>query len=268
MPRVTSWKQGGSAMPTGTDADAGAQNTCSDTNAPGGTKADCQNVKKVVTISWEKDETWCSEDGPITGTTLNYADGENLGIAVTDHNDGSAVTNLQAPVSGNSFRNVWNVIDVLPTGGPSWNPRRPMDGAASGVLTPQPMDVRFIPNVKRDKKTHSCHYDRTEPGAAASHWVNVACRFELETLNYLLTVYGVLKYVLGWGKYRLQLGDATLTGGFRFLVQRTTGARKTRLPVSSNTGTAPHGRRRRRHGYRITAIILASRSTNRDRVGL
>jgi hypothetical protein len=203
-------------MPTGTDADAGAQNTCSDTNSPGGTKADCQNVKKVVTISWEKDETWCSEDGPINGATLNYADGENLAIAVTDHNDGSAVTNLQAPVSGNSFRNVWNVIDVLPTGGPSWNPRRPLDGAAGGVLTPKPMDVRFIPNVKRDKKIHSCHYDRTEPGAAASHYVNVACRFELETVNYLLTVFGVLNYVRGWGKYRLQLGDATLTGGFAY----------------------------------------------------
>jgi hypothetical protein len=203
-------------MPTGTDADGGAQNTCSDANAPGGTKADCQNVKKVVTISWEKDETWCSEDGPISGTTLNYSDGENLAIAVTDHSDGSAVTNLQAPVSGNSFRNVWNVIDVLPTGGPSWNPRRPLDGAAGGVLTPKPMDVRFIPNVKRDKKAHSCHYDRTEPGAAASHYVNVTCRFELETVNYLLTVYGVLNYVRGWGKYRLQLGDATLTGGFAY----------------------------------------------------
>lgn len=159
-------------MPTGTDADAGAQNNCSDTNTPGGTKADCQNVKKVVTISWEKDETWCSEDGPINGATLNYADGETLAIAVTDHSDGSAVTNLQAPVSGNSFRNVWNVIDVLPTGGPSWNPRRPVDGAAGGVLTPKPTDVRFIPNVKRDTKSHSCQYDRTDPGAATSHRVS------------------------------------------------------------------------------------------------
>jgi hypothetical protein len=200
-------------MPTGTDADAGAQNTCSDTSAPGGTTSDCK-AKKVVTISWEKNETWCSEDGPISGTTLNYADGENLSIAVTDHSDGSAVTTLQAAVSGNSFRNVWNVIDVLPSGGPSWNPRRPLDGATGGVTTPTPMDVRFIPNVKRDRKSHSCQYDRTEPGATTSNKVSVECRFDLESVNYLLTIYGVLKYVRGWGKYRLQLGDATLTGGF------------------------------------------------------
>ena len=170
-------------MPTGTDADVGAQNTCSDTSAPGGTTSDCKNVKKVVTISWEKDETWCSEDGPISGTTLNYADGENLSITVTDHSDGSAVTTMPAPVSGNAFRNVWNVIDVLPTGGPSWNPRRPLDGAAGGVTTPKPMDVRFIPNVKRDTQSHSCQYDRTDPGAAAPHKVSVECRFDRESVN-------------------------------------------------------------------------------------
>jgi hypothetical protein len=196
------------------DADADAKNSCSSSTAPGATTADCPKVKKVVTLKWDKPETWCSEGGPISGTTVNYSDGESLPIAVTDHADKSAVTTLQGQVAGNAFNNPWNVIDVLPTGGPSWKPRRSLDGETSGVKTPKPMDVRFIPNVKRASKTHSCQYNRTDAGATAAKQVGVSCRFELESVNYLLTFYGVLKYVRGWGKERLQLGDATLTGGF------------------------------------------------------
>jgi hypothetical protein len=196
------------------DPDADAQNNCSTTGAPGGTTSTCTPVKKVLTVRWEKSETWCSEGGPISGTTLNYSDGEALAIDVADHDDASSVLTLNTNVSGNAFRNDWQVIDVLPTGGPSWHPRRPLDGSTSGVTTPDPMVVRFIPNITRDSKSHSCSYNRTEPGAAAPHTVTVDCHFDLESANYLMTIYGNLNYVRGWGKERLQLGNPALTGGF------------------------------------------------------
>ena len=188
-------------MPT--DADTDAQNTCSGTGGPGSTTADCPS-KKVVTLQWDKDETWCSEGGPISGTTVNYSDGEKLSISVT--NPGEQITTLQATVSGNAFSAPWDVIDVLPTGGPSWKPRRSLMGDTSGVSTPKPMDVRFIPNVKRDKKAHTSQYNRTETGATAPHQVGVECRFELESVNYLLTFYGGINYVRGIGRERYAKG--------------------------------------------------------------
>jgi hypothetical protein len=167
-----------------------------------------------VDLKWEHKETWCSEGGPISGTTKNYPEGETLAIDIKDHSDASAVTTLKGQVSNNSFGSSWDVLDVLPTGGPSWKLLRELDGETDGVMTPEPMAVRFIPNLKRAKKAHTTEYDRTDPGATAPKKVGVSCRFELESVNYLLTIYGELKYVRGWGKERLQLGDASLTGGF------------------------------------------------------
>jgi hypothetical protein len=171
-------------------------------------------VRQVVTLKWDKAETWCSEDGPISGTTVNYSDGEVLSIAVTDHADNSAVNTLQGNISSNAFSSPWKIIDVLPTGGPSWKPRRSLDGETAGVKTPTPMDVRFIPNLTRGTKAHTCQYNRTDPGTTTPKQVGVDCRFELESVNYLVTIYGQLKYVRGWGKERLQLGDPSLPGSF------------------------------------------------------
>jgi hypothetical protein len=199
-------------MPT--DADVDAQKNCGATTGPGTTATDCPYARKVVTLTWDKDETWCSEGGPISGTTANYSDGEKLSIAVTGHDDKGAVTTLAATVSGNAFKSPWDVIDVLPIGGPSWKLRRPLDGETEGVKTPDPMDVRFIPNITRATKEHTCQYNRTDPGATAPKQVGVDCHFELESANYLLTIYGKLNYVRGIGKERLQLGDPNLTGSF------------------------------------------------------
>jgi len=197
------------------DPDADAQGSCSSSNGPGSTTQECPlTARKILELKWDKGETWCSEGGPISGTTKNYPDGEMISINVQDHTDASAVTSLQGQDSSNSFGSPWDVVDVLPTGGPSWTPRRALDGETGGVKTPKPMAVRFIPNVKRAKKTHTTQYDRTDPGTSTPKKVGVDCRFELESVNYLLTIYGALKYVRGWGKERLQLGDASLTGGF------------------------------------------------------
>lgn len=56
------------------DADSGAIKTCSATNSPGTTTQGCA-TKKVITLKWDKNETWCSEGGPISGTTVNYSNG-------------------------------------------------------------------------------------------------------------------------------------------------------------------------------------------------
>jgi hypothetical protein len=197
------------------EADAALKEKCSSAAPADGTTQPCPLLaRKIIKIQWDKDETWCSEGGPISGTTENYSNGEVIPINVTGQIDASAVTTLSAPVSGNAFRSPWDVINVLPIGGPSWQPRRKLIGEAGGVKTPKPLEVRFIPNVTRGRKSHSAQYDRTDPGASAPKKVSVECRFDLESINFLITIYGEMKYVRGRGRERLQLGDPSLTGGF------------------------------------------------------
>jgi hypothetical protein len=193
--------------------DADAQKNCSPTSPPGKTTQNCP-LKKIIDIAWDKVETWCSEGGPIHGTTQKYSDGEAIAIDVEDHADGTSVLPLPAKVAGNAFKTPWDVIDVLPTGGPSWKDRRELDGVADGVKTPTAMAVRFIPNVKRGKKTHTTQYDRKDPKTGVVGKTGVVCRFELESVNYLLTIHGQLDYVRGRGRERLLLNDASLQGSF------------------------------------------------------
>jgi hypothetical protein len=194
-------------------ADADAQKTCSNVSGPGDTTKSCQ-PKAVVDLAWDRDDAWCSETVSISGKTTNYPEGEMLTIAVSGRSDGAALTSLNAQVSGNAFGSPWETKDVLPIGGPSWKDVREIDGKAADRKTDKPLLLHTIPNVKRDTKTHTTEYDRTDPGTTSSHKVGVACRFELEVANFLLTIYGVLKYVRGIGRERLQLNNAALGGSF------------------------------------------------------
>lgn len=194
-------------------ADADAKSTCSDSAAPGDTTKPCP-LKRVVEVSWDQADAWCSETVGISGKTANYSDGETLPIAIEGRVDASAITNLNGKVSGDAFSSPWEIKDVLPIGGPSWKDIRELDGKVADKKTEKPLVVHMIPNVKRDTKSHTTEYDRTDPGTTTSHKVGVACRFEIEVANYLLTIYGVLKYVRGIGGERLLLDDPSLGGGF------------------------------------------------------
>ena len=196
-----------------TSPEADAAGTCSDSAAAGSTSAPCKKDPKVLTIQWDQPEAWCSEDGPSSGTTKEM-DGTTLSIQVKGKADGQAVTTFSTPVSSNAFSQAWSVVDVLPVDGPPWKDTRELDAETSGVKTPTPLKVHFIPKIGRATKAHTALYDRTDPGATAPKKVGVECIFELEVSDFLLTIYGQLNYVRGWGKERLQLGDATLTGGF------------------------------------------------------
>lgn len=203
-------------MPPPADtADTNAAGTCSDSRTADGTVEECPlRSRRVVTLRWDREETWCSENGPISGTTRNYPDGEVLTVEVKSRPDNLAVTSFtDSQVSSDAFGHPWDILELLPTGGPSWNDARQLIGSTSGVLTPDPMVVRFIPNVTRHAADHSVEYRKQD---STGSWVTVSveCLFDLEVRNYLLVIHGVIKYVRGWGKYRLLLGDATLAGGF------------------------------------------------------
>ncbi len=194
-------------------ADADAKKTCSGSSGPGDTTKPCP-LKKVIELGWDKDDAWCSETVSISGKTTNYSEGETLTIGVEGRADASAITNLNAQVSGNGFGSPWEIKDVLPIGGPSWKDVREIDGKAADKKTEKPLVVHMIPNLKRGTKTHTTEYNRTDPGTTTPHKVGVACRFELAVTNYLLTIYGVLKYVRGIGRERLLLNNPSLGGSF------------------------------------------------------
>jgi hypothetical protein len=171
--------------------------------------------KKVVKLQWKRTTCWCSEDNGLTGSTVNYADGENLAITVVDAEDGSTVKTFSASVASNAVDVPWKpVTDVLPIGKPNWKELRELNGVAGGVETAKALTVKFIPTLAKAQKAHTAEYDRTDPGAAASHKVGVPCEFALEAKDYKLTIHGTMKYVRGRGRERLIFGGAALPGGF------------------------------------------------------
>jgi hypothetical protein len=201
------------------NADSAAAATCSPTSAPGATTEPCPlKQRKVLELKWEHDERWCSEKTSLSGKTRNYVDGETFNVNISVAGGGNALNPASVTVTGEVFGSPFEIVDILPSGGPSWRPRSDLDAEASGVKTPAPLSVRFIPNVTRDKKSHNVIYKRTNPATATKPAetvdVEMVCKFELESANYLVTFYGDLKYTRGWGRERLELGDATLTGGF------------------------------------------------------
>ncbi|MFN0101012.1 MAG: hypothetical protein ACKV2U_02860 [Bryobacteraceae bacterium] len=195
--------------------------------------ADCTKQKcayegrKVVSLKWVEGLTWCSEEVTLTGTTSNYADGEGIPVALTDRADGKVeMGKLSGVVGGNAFPGKWQVLDILPSrkGEAGYLPRREVDGRAENARTPRALSLMFVVNFLKSAVSHRVLYDRTNPAipAAAAEaevpeekvQVGIGSRYGIELSNYQITLYGDLKYVRGWGKERLELGDKTLTGGF------------------------------------------------------
>jgi len=145
--------------------------------------------KKVIEIKWDTAEAWCSDEATVRGTTQNYTDNEEITIQVTDTVRGTAVTTFKAKVTGNAFQYKWKIVNVLPPvdGG---HPVEDMqvDATASGVKTPTPLKIRFVPSLPKT---------RYNVGNA---------RFNLTTVDHKVAIDEEAEYVKGWGASVVQLG--------------------------------------------------------------
>jgi hypothetical protein len=198
---------------TETSPDANATNSCSNSSSADSSVQPCAPAKKLLTVEWGQAEAFCSEKPSLSGTTQNYSNGETVTLSVKDPADGTQFSSPAPSVSGDSFSYQWDVIDVLPTGGPSWQPRRRVIAEASGVKTPEPLQVRFIPNLEKKKCDQDVTYQKQNSAGTMENFT-VESRYEMDVQNFHVTIYGKIKYVKGWGKFVLKLSDATLTGGF------------------------------------------------------
>jgi hypothetical protein len=184
---------------------ADASSTCSNSTTADGTTQQCPaHTKSVTKLRWSTEETWCSEPATLTGETRNYTDGEQLAIDVKDKADGASVKNFNASISGDAFSYNWDVIDVLPSGGPSFLQRRRFNGEGGGKTTPKSLVVNFVPNLRR-------HTWRKNISLAVS---SIGVDFDLKVENYLLFILADVKYVKGRGRWVLDIATPTATGGF------------------------------------------------------
>ncbi len=180
-----------------------------------------------MSLQWNADTVWCSDTAPITGTTSNYGDGESVPVAISGAGaDKAAFTSLPGKVNASAIKERWKVVDVLPErkGTAGFSPRREVAGRADNARTPKPLSVRFVVNYPRySARGRKITYNRTETVTVTEGGKTVTktekkqpqveCNFEIDLTNNLVTLRGDLRYVRGWGKEYLNLGDATLTGG-------------------------------------------------------
>lgn len=194
-----------SGNPGSTSPDGNAAGTCSDSTTADGTTQQCPaHTKMVVRLRWSTDETWCSEPAALRGETRNYSDGEQLAIDVKDKADGSALKSFNAGIVSDGFTYNWDVLDIFPSGGPSYLQRRRAIASGGGKETPTSLVINFIPNLRQS----TC---RKNVSLAVS---SIDVDFRLKVENYLLWIMAEVRYVKGHGRWVLNLNDASLSGGF------------------------------------------------------
>ncbi len=167
--------------------------------------------RRFIDIAWVEQEAWCGDNGTLTGHTENYPDGTNEAADVRAVVDGDTITTTSLTINGNSFTQGagWRsgttdaeVVDVLPkqTGG-HYELFRDFNGHAGGQVTPDPLRIRFIPNVT---KTH-CSQGR----------FSVHTSFDLSATDYECLVESAIKYIKGWGREIIDLRNTVpaTTGG-------------------------------------------------------
>jgi hypothetical protein len=172
-----------------------------------GTKQQCAHAgRKVVRVRWNvADFVWCSDEVPIAGVTENYGDGEQIPVALSDRRDASrSYGQLQTTVRGNAFESKWKIVNVLPDrdGDGGYRPRLEVDGRAGNARTPFGLPVRFLNNQdKCDYRFMNVDYRREDPALKEEERTfSIYTNFWIGLENYLLTIYGDLEYVRGWGK--------------------------------------------------------------------
>jgi type VI secretion system secreted protein VgrG len=163
---------------------------------------DPTRVKKFLTIEWAERESWCSERATLRGTTENYGDGESETASVRKASDGQLFKDIPLNIRGNAYSETVDCIDILPVkAGANYETFQDYHATAAGKRTPEPLKMRFIPNLARS----SCPSGR----------FSVATRFSMVVNNYEMTIEGNIRYIKGWAREIIDLAGvvANTTGG-------------------------------------------------------
>jgi hypothetical protein len=168
--------------------------TCSDSTTADGTTETCPlETKEVLTIRWDVEEAWCGDPAPISGTTRNYSDGEELTVAIKQKVSGASVGSETEQVMGNEFIVQYIVKDVLPAQSSPVESFTRLLASTSGVETPRSLKVNFIPNLPKTVWNGS---------RASEH-------FELEVREFEAVFGAKINFVKGWAGAVVKLPATT-----------------------------------------------------------
>jgi hypothetical protein len=149
-------------------------------------------VKELLTIEWVTRECWCGDTVTVRGTTLNYANNEEVAVQVVDQTSGKNAATFNVKITGNTFTHRWLVKDVLP---PTLDTKlMQLDARAQGKTTPRPLEMKFAPDAAKRKYTRDY------------------ARFELEANDYAMKIIGDIEYVPGWAAEVVKLGNTVGAG--------------------------------------------------------
>ncbi len=153
-----------------------------------------------LTIQWGQEKTYCGGPASLSGTTSNYPDGSAETAEVRNVVDGATVVGVPLGINGNAFNQNVEVKDWLPRkSGDDYETSRDEDAFAAGKKTPKPLKMVFIP---------------TAPGADCTlvSPTGVDSHFHMEVANYVCKLHGDIKYVKGYMRWIIQLGNTVPAG--------------------------------------------------------
>jgi type VI secretion system secreted protein VgrG len=136
-------------------------------------------VRRLLSIAWLEEETWCSEPATLTGNAKNYA-GETELVGVINAIDGALQTTFPLPLGDGSYEHAVDIVNLLPRWRASgFETVRPLLAQVAGLTTPEPIRLRFIADLPQM---------RYSEGRA---------RFSIYVKNYEVVFGGTIRYVRG-----------------------------------------------------------------------
>jgi len=151
--------------------------------------------RQIESIEWAEAETWCSEPATLQGTARGYERGETEFANIRDATDGSTLDAAMLTMRGASFREPYDVVDLLPRKlGANYEAERSLNASAALATTPRPIRLRFLPNL------------------ALEHCSIGVAQFDMMVLNHEVIIENTIFYVEGWLNSIIQL-DAHVPPG-------------------------------------------------------
>lgn len=137
-------------------------------------------VRRLLSIAWLEQETWCSDPATLIGMAQNYTEGDAELVTITNAVDGATQATFPMPLGNGPYKHAVDIVNLLPRWSASgFETVRPLLAEIAGLTTPEPIPLRFI----ADLPTMSYRVGQS--------------RFDIYVKHYEVIFGGTIRYVRG-----------------------------------------------------------------------
>jgi hypothetical protein len=105
-------------------------------------------VRRLLSIAWLEEETWCSDPATLSGVAQNYAEGDAELVTITNAVDGAIQAAFPLLLGDGQYEHGVDIVDLLPRWSASgFETVRPLLAQVAGLTTLEPIRVRFIADL-------------------------------------------------------------------------------------------------------------------------